>query len=473
MIAATAGKRICGDPATTFAGIAIDSRAIGPGDLFAAIRGEVHDGHRFAADVVAGGCRGVVVETGRIDSLPADDWEKDGVLCVAVADTRRALGDLAAFHRSRCSAEVVAITGSNGKTSTRQMVVSVVSGLGQTLVPTSNFNNDIGVPLTLFNLHARHRLAVLELGMNHFGEIARLTEICRPDIGVITNVGPAHLEGVGSIEGVKAAKGELLEKMAPGRRAVLNADDPRVLELARGARQELLLFGTGPEAQVRAEEIRTAAGKVGFFLVLPSGRIAVTLNTPARFMVSNALAAAGVGHLLGLDPDRIRSGLEAFSPVKGRMTLIETGRGVTIVDDTYNANPGSMAGVIETLVHSAADRRILALGDMKELGEASESMHRDLGMAAAAAGLDRLCITGEFAGAVAEGAAAGGMAPEQLRLGAKPEIIDDLKRFVRPGDWVAVKGSRAAGMEEVVAGLLAFLGKKQRTEGGGQTTEDG
>ncbi len=465
ILKATGADRVCGDASATFSSIGIDSRTVAADDLFVAIRGEVHDGHRFAPGVVDAGCRGLLVGKEKIGALPIDRWRGSGVFCAAADDTRRALGDLAAFHRSRFSVPVVAITGSNGKTSTREMTVSVASRLGPTLAPTSNFNNDIGVPLTLFGLRGEHRLAVLELGMNHFGEIARLTEICRPDIGVITNVGPAHLEGVGSLEGVKAAKGELLEKMAADRRAVLNADDPRVMDLARGTTLEVILFGTGPEAQVRAEEIHKVDGRIGFTLVLPSGRVPVTLSTPARFMIFNALAAAGAGHLLGLDPGQIRSGLEAFSPVKGRMTMVETGQGITIIDDTYNANPGSMAGVIETLVQSGAPRRILVLGDMRELGDSAEALHRDLGRTAAGAGLERLLVTGEFAEAVGEGARAGGMDPDRVVTGGKEEILADLEGFVRPGDWVAVKGSRAVAMEEVVAGLLRFLKEDRKATG--------
>jgi len=451
---------VSGGPSAVFSGIGIDSRTIADNELFVAIRGDVHDGHLFASAVVDAGCRGVLVSRDWVERLPIARWAAADVFCAAVADARRALGDLAAFHRSRFAVQLVAITGSNGKTSTRQMTVLVVSQLGRTLAPTSNFNNDVGVPLTLLSLDERHRLAVLELGMNHFGEIARLTDISRPDIGVITNVGPAHLEGVGSMEGVKAAKGELLEQMGPGGAAVLNADDPRVLDLARRTDRKVILFGTGAEARVRAEKIRTVDGKIAFSLVLPAGRVPATLNTPARFMVSNALAAAGVGHLLGLDPEQIRCGLAAFSPVKGRMTLVETDRGVTIIDDTYNANPGSMAGVIETLVQSAARRRILVIGDMRELGDAAEALHRELGRAAAGAGLDRLCITGAFAGAVAEGALAGGMEAGQILAAGKGDIIEDLKGFVLPGDWVAVKGSRAVAMETIVEGLLGFLDKR-------------
>ncbi len=455
---------VCGDPATGFSGVSIDSRTVGPDELFVAIRGEVHDGHLYVPEAIRHGCRAVLIERDRIDGLSAGRWAEQGVFCTAVADTRRALGDLAAYHRSRLPARVVAITGSNGKTSTRQMTVAVASALGPTLAPASNFNNDIGVPLTLFRLTEDHRVAVLELGMNHFGEIARLTDICRPDIGVITNVGPAHLEGVGSLRGVQAAKGELLDRMPANRRAVLNADDPRVLALAQKTTLAVLLFGTGPEAGVRAEKIRAEAGRLHFFLALPSGGVPVVLDTPARFMIHNALAAAAVGHLLGLSSEDIRAGLESFSPVKGRLQIIETRQGVTIIDDTYNANPGSMAGVLQALTEAPASRRILVVGDMKELGAESEALHRRLGADAMETGLDRLFAAGDFAGAVADGAAAAGMAPEAVFAGSKSDILKVLADLVRPGDWIAVKGSRAMKMEEVVEGLLSLLGEKDQQQ---------
>ena len=468
VLKATGARLMSGDPEAVFSAVAIDSRVIEKGNLFVAIRGDTHDGHRFAPDVAVRGVRGLLVEEEWIGWLPTEKWADTGLFCASVPDTRRALGDLAAYHRNRFPAKLVAITGSNGKTSTREMTVSVVSCLGRTLAPTSNFNNDIGVPLTLFNLNEGHRLAVLELGMNHFGEIARLTDICRPDIGVITNVGPAHLEGVGSLEGVKAAKGELLQRMQSGRRVVLNADDPRVFSLAQETELEVLLFGTGPDARVKAEGIETAQGRIRFTLILPGGRVPVRLNTPARFMVLNALAAAGVGHLLGISPEQIRDGLESFVPVKGRMTVVETEAGVTIIDDTYNANPGSMAGVIETLKQSRANRRILVVGDMRELGDTAEALHRELGRTAAGAGLQRLCTTGEFAGVVADGAISAEMSAQKVVSGGKPEILEDLLKFVRSGDWIAVKGSRAVGMEEIVEGLVANLGekedKKEKTE---------
>ncbi|MGA6926833.1 MAG: UDP-N-acetylmuramoyl-tripeptide--D-alanyl-D-alanine ligase, partial [Desulfosarcina sp.] len=250
ILSATRGRLVAGEPDMRFAGIGIDSRSIAPDDLFVAITGPVHDGHRFVADVLDRGVRGVVVAETQVSHLPASRMAADQMVCVAVEDTTRALGELARFNRRRAGLKVLAITGSNGKTSTRMLAESVLSGKYTTLGTRGNNNNHIGLPLTLFRLSPDHGAAVLELGMNHAGEIARLGRICEPDVGVITNVGPAHLEGLGSIENVALAKAELLHRIRPAGTAVLNADDPRVAALADGLERRVVTFGTSPGAAV-------------------------------------------------------------------------------------------------------------------------------------------------------------------------------------------------------------------------------
>lgn len=464
---ATRAERLCGNADGIFAGIAIDSRNAEAENLFVAIRGEVHDGHAFLDDVIGRGVRGVMIDRREADTLPVAKWAKKNILCLAVEDTTRALGDLAAFHRTRAGVSVVAITGSNGKTTTREMILSILARRFHTLSPERNFNNEIGVPLTLFRLGHRHQWAVLELGMNHAGEIARLTEICSPDVGVITNIGPAHLEGVGSMEGAAAAKGELLDGMEPEAWVVLNADDPRVTALGDRAAQSVLYFGRSKSARVRAETIRARAGSVSFDLVLPSDRSRVKLKTPGAFMVSNALAAAAVGHLLGLPPGEIRAGLEAFRPVAGRMHLIETDRRISVIDDTYNANPGSMAAAIRTLAAmNPSGRTVLVAGDMLELGENAEGLHGEIGTLCAESRIDRLWVTGDFAGAVAAAAKGAGMDPDGITTGSKPSLIDGLTRSLEGGDVVLVKGSRAMKMEEIVTALLDWAGGAGRKKTG-------
>jgi UDP-N-acetylmuramoyl-tripeptide--D-alanyl-D-alanine ligase len=354
---------------------------------------------------------------------------------------------------------VVAITGSNGKTSTRKMTAGVVSRRFSTLSTYRNLNNHIGLPLTLLNLSVEHQWAVLELGMNHPGEIKRLGEICSPDIGVITNIGPAHLEGLGSLDAVMHAKGELLEEIKPDGTAVLNADDPKLLHLAHSISRKVLFYGRSKNARIRALSVKGTETGLSFDLVLPEERVTVDLKTPAVFMISNALAAAAVGYLLGLTAGEIKEGLEAFKPVPGRMNIIKTGKGITIIDDTYNANPGSMKAAITTLGSlKGGHPGILVAGDMLELGTHAESMHRNIGRIVAGSNIADLYVTGEFARTVAQGAMDKGMDIGNIFTGTKEEILEDIKYRLGPGDWVLVKGSRSMTMETIVQDLLDWAG---------------
>jgi UDP-N-acetylmuramoyl-tripeptide--D-alanyl-D-alanine ligase len=451
LLSAAGGERVSGSGDERFSGIAIDSRAIAPDQVFVAIRGDRHDGHRFAAAAVESGVRGLVAARDGLNDLPLDAWRNAGVTCVAVADTTRALGALAAFHRRRWSGPVAAVTGSNGKTSTRAMMAAVLGQAGPTLATRGNFNNEIGLPLTLFRLRPEHRWAAVELGMNHFGEIARLAKIAAPEIGVITNVGPAHLEGVGSLDGVRRAKGELVAEMPAGATAVLNADDPHLVRLARETDRPVLMFGRSESAAVRAEDEESVPGGVRFHLILPNGRVPVRLAATGRFQVDNALAAAAVGHLAGLAPEAIAAGLAAARPEKGRMVPLETRRGVHLIDDTYNANPASMAAAIQVLAELApAGRRVLVAGDMLELGDAAEALHREAGRLAAEAGVDRVMGCGPLAESLAAAAAEAGLAPAACFSGSPRAVADRLTETLTPGDWVLVKGSRGMAMERVL-----------------------
>lgn len=456
---ATGGQLLSGDPACRFAGIGIDSRALPEGALFVAIVGEVHDGHRFVESVIGKGGTGVLIDTRHVPLMPMSQWRNAGVVCLAVKDTTRALGDLAAFHRKRSGACVVAITGSNGKTSTREMTAAVLGQQYETLTSLKNFNNEIGVPLTLLRLVPAHQWVVAELGMNHSGEIRRLGEICEPDLGVITNIGPAHLEGLGSLDGVMAAKGELLETLSPAGVAVLNADDPRCRLLAASTAREVLFYGVADNAHVRAEAVREKGRGTVFDLLLPDARIEVELQTPGRFMVLNALAAATVGYRLGVPAVKIKAGLERFRPVDGRAKVIDTVMGIHVINDTYNANPGSMAAAISMLTALAkGSRSFFAMGDMRELGAGAASLHREIGMLSADADVFRLAATGEFALSVAEGARAGGIPSDRIMTGGHEEILSDFKQHLSAGDWLLVKGSRTMGMEKMVTELVNWAG---------------
>ena len=454
---ATAGELLCGDRTRSFAGVSIDSRDISNRDLFVAIIGESHDGHGFASAVVDQGIRGLIIGRNNTEQLPVDDWRAGNVVCIAVKDTTRALGDLAAFHRRRARASVVAITGSNGKTTTRRLTAGVVARQYRTLSTSGNFNNDIGLPLTLLKLTPGHQWAVVEIGTNNPGEIARLTEICGPDIGVITNIGPAHLEGLGSLDGVMREKGDLIKGLGADGRAVLNADDPRVLQLARATRKEVLLYGLSPDAEVRAQDILEDTQASTFALHCGPESIPVRLHSPGGFMVLNALAAAAVGYLLDISPQAIKEGLEAFKPAAGRMGIIELANGMHIIDDTYNANPGSMKAALTALANAnVRGRRIFVAGDMLELGDQAPQLHSEVGAQAVRLGINRLYATGEYANAVAEAARKEGLPASDTLTGSREDIIDALKGFLQPDDWVLVKGSRSMAMEKVVDGLKSW-----------------
>ena len=458
---ATGGDLLCGDRGHSFAGISIDSRSISPTDFFIAIIGESHDGHGFAAAAVDQGVGGLVIERQKADKLPVAAWKAKNVACIAVANTTRSLGDLAAFNRQRATASVVAITGSNGKTTTRKLIAGVVARKFNMLATAGNFNNEIGLPLTLLGLSPNHQWAVVELGTNNPGEIAKLTAICSPDIGVLTNIGPAHLEGLGSLEGVKREKGDLIKGLAQDGRAVLNADDTRVLQLARETRHEVLLYGQSTQAAIRAAEIKEDGQTSSFKLILGRESIAVQLNSPGQYMISNALAAAAVGHLLGISAATVKAGLESFTPVSGRMNIRHLSNGIHLIDDTYNANPGSMKAALEILNQMrTGGRGVFVAGDMLELGPQAPELHRMLGALAAHTKIERLYVCGEHAAAVADGAREEGMRLADTITGSREEILDDLKGFLRAGDWILVKGSRGMAMEKVVEGLKAWAGQE-------------
>ena len=463
ILEATQGELLCGDIHHRFSSVSIDSRNINAHELFVAIVGEIHDGHKFAGDVIDQGISGLIVNSSACADLPLTSWREKEIACIAVEDTTRALGAMAAFNRRRAAIPVVAITGSNGKTTTRKFTAAVMARRFNTLATSGNLNNQIGMPLTLLKLQPGHELAVLELGTNHPGEIAYLGEICLPDIGIITNVGPAHLEGLGSLEGVMHAKGELLEKLKPEGKAVLNADDPRVLQLAQKTEREVIRFGLSPDAEIRARSIEERAAGTSFRLKLPSGELMIELGLPGRFMVMNALAAAAAGYAKGVTPDDIKAGLEAFQPEPGRLNIVETNRGITIIDDTYNANPASMEAAIAALsTLRAGSRSVLVVGDMAELGPEAETLHEEIGRLAANSGIERLYAVGEFAGSYQKGAFGVKMSSEDVFIGGRSESITNLKNWLQAGDWVLVKGSRSMGMEKITRELKEWAEEKTK-----------
>ena len=467
ILSATGGRLLCGAPATVFDGVGIDSRRLAEQAMFIAIRGEKHDGHTFLSDVVARGGRGLLIKDGRVGEAELAGWKAQGVTCIAVPDTLRALGAIAAFHRQRMPARIVALTGSNGKTTTRAMTAAILGRRGPILATQGNLNNEIGLPLTLLRLQATHVLGVVEMGMNHPGEIDRMARMAAPDIGMIINVAPAHLEGLGSIEGVMRAKGELLPHIQPAGKAILNGDDVCCRQLAETCPVETLFFGIDPGASVRAADMVSGPRGWRFQLQLPTGEIPVQLQVPGRFMVANALAAAAVGYCCDVPPEDIKTGLEAVEAVDGRMQLVPLPWGITLINDCYNANPASTAAAIATLTRmKGASRGALVLGDMLELGPEAAEWHRKTGYKAGQAGLDRLFLHGEFAAALRDGALEAGMPAERILKGEIDAISSALTQWLTPGDWVLVKGSRGMRMERVIAALQQWAGQPKATAQG-------
>jgi UDP-N-acetylmuramoyl-tripeptide--D-alanyl-D-alanine ligase len=455
IIDAAGGELVLAGLKGEFSGICIDSRKIAPDELFVAIKGEHHDGHAFINEVIDAGVRGVMVEKSKIQDLPLDLLRREKATCFAVNDTIPALGGLACFCRKKAAVRVAAVTGSNGKTTTKEMTAAVLGEKYCVLATTGNLNNEIGLPLTLFGLESFHQWAVLELGMNHPGEIRRLARICMPDIGVITNIGASHLEGLGSLSAVAKAKGELLEEINPGGTAVLNADDERVLALSHQTAATVCLYGRSKQAQVRAESVVDYGARLSFDLVLPDERIAVDLPLPGAFMISNALAASCIGYLCGLTAAEIKKGLEQVKPLKGRLNICSAPNGVNLIDDTYNANPYSTNAAIAALASLRKDQRsALVLGDMLELGDQGHYLHREIGKLACRFGIKRLFLSGDYAGDVASGAMEEGMKHAGLFVGTKAEIVQELTHWMQPGDWILIKGSRSTRMETVVQEVL-------------------
>jgi UDP-N-acetylmuramoyl-tripeptide--D-alanyl-D-alanine ligase len=441
----TAGRISPAGARVTVTGISTDSRSVCPGELFVPLRGEKFDGHDFLTQAVRRGAAACLSED-VIAGFP--------VPVIQVADTLQALGDIAAAVRRDFSGPVVAVTGSSGKTTTKEMLAAILSGTAPGLKTEGNFNNLVGLPLTLFRLASEHCWAVLEMGMSARGEIARLAEIALPDVGIITNVGPAHLETLHGLDGVARAKGELFAALKAGGTAVINADDERVAQLpvANGVRR--LLFGFSASAEIRAEEVAVAGAAVSFRLVLPEGAWPVTLAVAGRHNVNNALAAAAAAAALTVPAAAIVRGLQAFRGGRGRMELVDLGNGTVLIEDTYNANPLSVRAALTALDEMGkGGRRIAVLGDMLELGAEAAELHRQIG-AEAAQRCDVLILLGAMAGETAAGARQQGMPADRVQIvSSHAEAADRLRSLLRPGDRLLVKGSRGMQMEKVGAAL--------------------
>lgn len=373
---------------TEFDRVQTDTRSLMPGCLYVALKGARYDGHEFVGQAIEKGAVAVMVARDRLPSLDQP--------ALVVEDTRLALGRLGAWHRTRMPARILAVTGSNGKTTVKEMTASILRahvGEAAVLATEGNLNNDIGVPLTLLRLTPAHRYGVIEMGMNHPGEIAYLTRLARPDAALVNNAQRAHLEGLGSVEAVARAKGEIYEGLGAEGVALINIDDPHAplwLDLNRGRR--VLRFGLGALADVRAE-YRFEADATRLTLHTPIGRIETRLTVPGLHNVRNAAAAAALAVALEVPAQAIGAGLAAYRGVKGRLQIHPCILGARLIDDTYNANPDSVSAAIEVLA-ALPGQRILVLGDMGELGPEAAELHREIGRKAKAAGIDRLFALG-------------------------------------------------------------------------------
>jgi UDP-N-acetylmuramoyl-tripeptide--D-alanyl-D-alanine ligase len=432
----THGQLLGSDVAVT--GVAIDTRRVKPGDLFVAIRGERVDGHDFLAEAAARGAVAALV-TRKVDSALAQ---------VLVDDVTLALGDLASAVRAQHHVRVIGITGSNGKTTVKTLVASILSRHGRTHVSSGNYNNELGLPLTLLSMPQDTEYAVLEMGAGKPGDIAYLAAIARPDVGLVTLIAPAHLARMGSIEGVAETKGAMYQALPVDGVAIINADDnfASFFEgLAVG--RKVLRFGLEHRADVGADVLEQRLDGSRFVLSTPHGDAEIALPLPGRHNIANALAAATVALALDVPLDTIVAGLEQVPVVSGRLRLEAMTGGWTLIDDSYNANPSSMAAAIETLV-LADGERWLVLGDMAELGDDARALHAGVGARARERGVERLFAVGPLGEATVEAFGANGE-----HFADKPALIAALKPRLHAGVTCLVKGSRSAGMEEVANAL--------------------
>ena len=455
-LVALTGGRLVARSGRPIRGAAVDSRLVTPGSLFVALPGARTDGHAHLADAVRKGAAAVLVTR-----PPADPEALGDVTVIRVADGIAALGAVAAGWRDRFDPLVVGVTGSIAKTSTKEAAAAVLATAGPTLKTEGNQNNEIGLPLTVLRLAPEHRAAVLEMGMYVGGEIADLAAIGRPSIGVVTAVQAVHLSRIGSLAAVERAKGELLEALPPDGRAILNADDPIVTRMDGRTVARALRYGFDDTADVRAAAVETLGfGGMRFRLVTPLGVRDVTIPIPGRLSVHNALAAAAVGIAAGLDLDSIVAGLHEGWRAPHRTDVVRL-RGATIIDDSYNASPGSVIAALDLLA-GLPGRRVAVLGEMLELGETHEEGHLAVGEAAGAVA-ELLIVVGPDARGIAEGAVTAGLAEDRiLRVTDADAALDTLRPRLRDGDTVLVKASRGIGLDTVVDALRLELGEAAR-----------
>jgi UDP-N-acetylmuramoyl-tripeptide--D-alanyl-D-alanine ligase len=449
LISGLSGRLIQGKLTCKASGVSTDTRSLMPENLFVALKGARFNGHDHILQAFEKGAAAVLVS----ESVPQGMVPADKAV-IKVEDTLKALGDLAGLWRRKFPVILTGISGSNGKTSTKEMLAAILELEGPTLKNPGNLNNWIGLPLSLFFLNEDHRFAVMEMGMNHFGEIARLCQIAQPSVGLLTNVGPAHLEAFGTLEAVAKAKGELFEVLEPDHWAVINADDPRIKELARICRARKITFGQASEAQVRAQLLEISDRGVRF-RILFQGEEEVFLPVQGEHNISNALGAAATALALGLSLQKVKEGLEHFHLPEHRLQTKKGLWGLRLIDDTYNANPASMKVALQAFDSLRQGKGGgLVLGDMLELGDQAVEAHRELGRLIGEMGVDYLLCLGPLSNEVLKEARKA-IRPPLKAFGVlnSKEIIDLLPGIAREGDWVLIKGSHGMDMEAIVRAL--------------------
>lgn len=424
---------------TKINGITIDSRAVQPGSLFVPIVGERFDGHNFIASAA---------EKGAVASLSHNEGEWSCPV-IRVKSTEEAFRAIAGAYRARFDIPVIGVTGSVGKTTTKEIIASVLSQRFDTLKNQGNLNNQTGVPLTLFRLMENHGAAVVEMGTNHHGEIAALADIVRPTIGVITNIGESHIEYLGSRDGILKEKSDIFRNIGSEGKAIVNGDDDKLSTL-KGKMDNLITYGFGEKNDIQAKDI-TDKGLEGseFTAVYGDKSLRLTVPAPGRHMIMNAMCAMAVGLSLGMAEEEIASGVAAYRPAAGRMDIIKCSS-ITLLSDAYNASPTSMKGSIDIACRTEG-RSVLILGDMLELGNNAPQYHYQVGQHAAQAGADILISVGELSREINRGAAEGGV--DTIHFEDRAALTEKLKDIIRPGDVVLVKASHSMGLEHIAEHL--------------------
>jgi len=452
------GELVAGDAACEAVGISIDSRSVAADEMFVAIEGDRYDGHDFADAASRAGASLLVVARDRLERVAEESRSRSAV--VAVPDTLHALHALANAHRLRFAIPLIAVTGSCGKTTVKEMVSAVAAEKFRVAKNRGNFNNEIGLPLSLFEIGSDTEFCVVEMGISAPGELTGLCTIAEPTAGLITNIGRAHLEGFGSVEKVAEAKGELAQYLA-GREGTLfiSADDRWCRAIADKFPGECVTFGENADAQVRAVGIETGDTTR---VTLADDEEPYVVDLPGAYMALNALGAIAVGRWLGVPRENIQAGLDKFEHLPMRMVVSRIGN-ATVIDDSYNANPESVCAALDVLSQRpAAGVRIAVLGDMKELGEAAAELHRLVGTHAAQAGIDLVVAVGEHAEHIVQGARDAGMAAEQCTaLDNRDAAVGFLVRFIFEPNVILIKGSRAARMNDIIDKLSQASGEEQ------------